>query len=85
MFPKWWPLPPEATFSTLLPYDERLEELASRYNVWRIGPEPSSALARRAALAVCEEIETRTRELGEIENDLDEFLAFEREARGCES
>jgi hypothetical protein len=71
--------------NTVLPYHERLEEIAGRYNVWRVGAEPSSALARRAALAACEEIETRTREVAAIETDLDELLAFEREARICES
>jgi hypothetical protein len=75
--------PPTDVFGRILPFNERLEGVAGKYRVWRrvslIGAHESDpALARRAALAICEAIETKSQELAAMENELDLVLGFER-------
>jgi len=70
-------------FGRLLPYNPTLEEIAARYNVWRIGPEPDAAVARRAAIAALEIREVRSQEISSIDADVEALLAFEKASAPC--
>jgi len=75
--------PPTDIFGRLLPYNPALEEIATRYNVWRIGPEPDAAVARRATLAALEIREVRSQEISSIDADVEALLAFEKASAPC--
>jgi hypothetical protein len=76
--------PPVQEAGVLVPFNRALEDRAARRFVHRRPGETDKSVADRWALAVCELIEETANEHAELEQELEQALAFARGATPCD-